>query len=102
MHEALSLLVNELVTNSLLHACSRGEAIDLCVQSTSDGEFVRCEVRDPGTGFTPPDGDPGVEATSGRGLYLVSEVSDRWGVKDQPRTCVWFEISLGSVLQPAG
>jgi two-component sensor histidine kinase len=102
LHEALSLLVNELVTNSLLHACSHGEAIDLCVQSTSDGEFVRAEVRDPGAGFTPPDGNPGLEATSGRGLYLVASVSDRWGVESQPRTCVWFELSLGSVLQPAG
>jgi anti-sigma regulatory factor (Ser/Thr protein kinase) len=98
--EALSLLVNELVTNSLLHACSHGEPIDLVVQTGSDGGTVRAEVRDPGNGFSPPQGTPGLDATSGRGLYLVEQMSDSWGIERTPQTCVWFEMSLSSALRP--
>ena len=29
---------------------------------------------------------------SGWGLYLVSELSDRWGVDHRRRTRVWFEM----------
>jgi len=100
LHEALSLLVNELVTNSLLHACSHGELIDLGVQASADGEQVRAEVRDPGSGFEPPIGKPGLDATSGRGLFMVENMADRWGIENHPRTCVWFELSLSSTLQP--
>jgi len=100
LHEALSLLVNELVTNSLLHACSHGETIDLGVQASADGELVRAEVRDPGSGFEPPTGRPGLEATSGRGLFMVASMADSWGIESLPRTCVWFELSLASTLQP--
>jgi anti-sigma regulatory factor (Ser/Thr protein kinase) len=100
LHEALSLLVNELVTNSLLHACSHGEPIDLGVQASEDGEQVRAEVRDPGSGFDPPMGKPGLDATSGRGLFMVENMADGWGIESHPRTCVWFELSLASTLQP--
>jgi two-component sensor histidine kinase len=100
LHEALSLLVNELVTNSLLHACSHGERIDLGVQASPDGEQVRAEIRDPGSGFDPPEGHPSLDATSGRGLFLVASMADSWGIESHPRTCVWFELSLAATLQP--
>ena len=100
LHEALRLLVNELVTNSLLHACSHGERIDLGVEADADGEQVRAQVCDPGSGFAPPEGRPKLEATSGRGLFLVESMADAWGIESHPQTCVWFELSLASTLQP--
>ena len=89
--DTLSLVVNELVTNSLLHACMNGEPIDLVVDL--DGERISGSVTDPGRGFVPPPRQqPNLDATSGRGLFLVEQLSQRWGVETDPQTSVWFEM----------
>jgi hypothetical protein len=36
--------------------------------------------------------DPGPESLSGWGLYLVDQLTDRWGVTGTDGTRVWFEI----------
>ena len=58
---------------------------------------VRVEVRDPGPGFSRPsfDDQPPL-GTSGRGLYLVDALADRWGVSRTPggEARVWFEIDI--------
>jgi anti-sigma regulatory factor (Ser/Thr protein kinase) len=86
------LLVSELVTNAVRHAgLAHGDRIRLLVRL--DADVLHVEVRDPGTGFErqPPSPDP-VRA-SGWGLYLVEELSDRWGLDgDAPGTLVWFEV----------
>ena len=87
------LLVSELVTNAVRHAgLKAGDRIRLLV-SLRDA-VLRVEVDDPGTGFElrPPQPDPA--RASGWGLYLVEQLSDRWGM-DQGRrggTCIWFEL----------
>lgn len=94
----LRLLVSELVTNSVRHAhLSPTQAIELSVGS--DGARVRVEVRDPGPGFTPPATPhlPPPEQPGGRGLYLLATVADRWGVKTNAITVVWFELDAGAV-----
>jgi anti-sigma regulatory factor (Ser/Thr protein kinase) len=86
----IKFLVNELVTNSVQHGSSPGDWIGL--ELSGDRECVRVTVSDDGPGF---DGFPRVadpEDTSGRGLYLVSQLSDAWGVECTERTNVWFEI----------
>ncbi len=98
--ETLTLLVNELVTNSLLHACRDGGSIELEVDLAD--QKITASVEDPGGGFTPPDHDPDPEATSGRGLFLVAALSDAWGVEQSPRTRVWFEIEEGPDLLATG
>jgi anti-sigma regulatory factor (Ser/Thr protein kinase) len=82
------LLVSELVTNAVRHA--GGEAVRLVV--ALDGDVLRVEVHDPGNGFElkPTPSDP--LRSSGWGLVLVSELADRWGVDQNPRTRVWFEM----------
>jgi hypothetical protein len=49
-------------------------------------------VTDIGPGFQArprrPDDDPG----SGWGLFLVEQLSDRWGVELNGATQVWFEL----------
>jgi len=93
MLDDLRLLVSELVTNSIRHA---GQGPDgwVAVRVSADPRAVRVEVADPGPGFrakprgTPPQAD----RTSGRGLYLVAQIADRWGVQRDEETRVWFEI----------
>ena len=58
----------------------------------SGDRALRIEVRDPGPGFemAEPQLDPA--RPSGWGLYLVRELSDRWGVERDEETRVWFEL----------
>jgi len=90
--EDLRLVVSELVTNSVRHAgLSRSDRID--VRVTSDDDRVRVEIHDGGPGFETP-GVPGsLYQESGWGLYLVSQIADRWGVStDGGGTTVWLEM----------
>ena len=85
------LLVNELVTNSVKHAgLDDGQLIGLSVQAASTR--VRVEVSDAGPGFEPDRHAVASDPSSGWGLLLVERLSDRWGVKRNELTCVWFEI----------
>jgi anti-sigma regulatory factor (Ser/Thr protein kinase) len=87
----LRLMVSELVTNSIRHAgLARGTRIELAVQVGSGR--VRVEVSDPGPGFEPQPVTPSLYQTSGWGLYLVDQLSDRWGVIRGVSTKVWFEL----------
>ncbi len=90
--EVLRLLVNEMVTNSLLHAGALKTGIGLKVEATAD--VLRVEVTDQGPGFDPEVRQPTVDQTSGRGLFLVQALSDRWGVIRSGGTRVWAEIDL--------
>ncbi|HEY7631155.1 MAG TPA: ATP-binding protein [Thermoleophilaceae bacterium] len=87
----MRLLVSELVTNSVRHA-RNGKAEDLELEVTVSDETIHVCVTDKGPGFEPtqrtPDDDPG----SGWGLFLVEQLSDRWGVELNGTTQVWFEI----------
>ena len=91
--ESTELLVTELVTNSLRHG---GSPLPIEVRLTiTAGGAVRGEVLDLGDGFRgPPRGVrfPGSGATSGWGLYLVENIAQRWGVREEDGTLVWFEI----------
>ena len=84
----MRLLVSELVTNAVRHA--EGEAVRLVVAITAG--VLRVEVHDPGRGFTRRDPPSDPMRSSGWGLVLVEELSDRWGVDGSPRTRVWFEM----------
>jgi anti-sigma regulatory factor (Ser/Thr protein kinase) len=87
----MRLLVSELVTNSVRHACE-GADEELELEVTVSGELIHVCVIDRGPGFEAaprrPDDDPG----SGWGLFLVEQLSDRWGVELNGSTQVWFEL----------
>jgi anti-sigma regulatory factor (Ser/Thr protein kinase) len=87
------LLTTELVTNSVRH--SRTDAADLiCIEIGVEEDCVHVQVTDPGRGtrFGPQRLSP--METGGRGLVLVSELADRWGVERSQATSVWFELDL--------
>jgi anti-sigma regulatory factor (Ser/Thr protein kinase) len=85
------LLVSELVTNAVRHAnLEAGDGIELVVELAD--HKLRVEVHDPGGGFVPSSPSPDPARPSGWGLYLVRELSDRWGVERSEHTRVWFEL----------
>lgn len=92
LFDNVRLLVNELVTNSIRHAGVLLGSEWILLRVTAMPALVRVEVCDPGPGFVPEVGAPSVERPSGRGLYLVDKLADRWGVSNEGTTCVWFEI----------
>jgi anti-sigma regulatory factor (Ser/Thr protein kinase) len=84
----LRLLVSELVTNSVRHA--RGEEVEL--EASVRGEVLYVCVTDRGPGFEAAPRTPEDDLGSGWGLFLVEELSDRWGVELNGATQVWFEL----------
>ncbi|MBJ7456769.1 MAG: ATP-binding protein [Thermoleophilia bacterium] len=90
----IALLVTELVGNSLRHA-GLGPDDRIRIRIARQRGSVRVEVTDPGPGFSPMRERPGRRQTSGRGIYLVEQVADRWGLERTGETCVWFELWIG-------
>jgi anti-sigma regulatory factor (Ser/Thr protein kinase) len=89
--EDARLLVSELVTNAIRHAgLDDDDLIKLVV--VAEERALRIEVCDPGRGFEVTEPDPDPARPSGWGLYLVRELSDRWGVDRSAQTRVWFEL----------
>ena len=84
----VKLLVVELVTNSLKFAGNGAIGLKLVAEEDS----IRVEVHDDGPGFSPTAQEPAPDDLSGRGLFLVEALADRWGVTLDGTTCVWFEI----------
>lgn len=85
--EPATLVTSEIVTNALVHA---GTEVELRVLSTADA--VRVEVQDGGE-HVPVRRKYAETAGTGRGLQLVEELSDRWGVAHgSAGKAVWFEI----------
>ncbi len=91
----LRLLVTELVSNSVRHAdLAADEMITLEVAIRPN--LIRAVVGDRGNGFgRPVFGEPPA-GTSGRGLFLVDALADRWGTgkAEGGESAVWFELDL--------
>jgi anti-sigma regulatory factor (Ser/Thr protein kinase) len=87
--EAAGLVVNELVTNALLHG--RGP-VELVLRRTATVLYV--EVFD-ASGHMPRRRLATVEDEGGRGLHLVASLSQRWGVRPAgDGKSVWVALAL--------
>ncbi|OSC57290.1 ATP-binding protein [Streptomyces sp. 4F] len=87
------LCVSELATNALLHGVPPGRGFLLRLLPCGDG--VRVEVHDSGGGVPAVPLDPDGAGEGGRGLLLVSELADKWGVAErEPGKAVWFECAV--------
>ncbi|WP_399476045.1 ATP-binding protein [Streptomyces sp. TRM68367] len=84
------LLVSELVGNAVRHTGARIFGLRMRRRRG----WIRVEVRDPSRGL--PCLMPVQEMDlSGRGLFLVDRLSDRWGVDLLPRgKTTWFEMRV--------
>ena len=84
------LLVSELVGNAVRHTGARVFGLRMKRRRG----WIRVEVRDPSRGL--PCLMPVQEMDlSGRGLFLVDKLSDRWGVDLLPRgKTTWFEMRV--------
>lgn len=89
--ETATLLVSEVVTNAVIHA---GSVLDLRVWV--EPQRLRVEVSD-GATVAPTVQRKSAETTTGRGMFLVDVLADRWGtdVHDSGKT-VWFELDRAS------
>jgi anti-sigma regulatory factor (Ser/Thr protein kinase) len=104
------LLGSELVTNSIVHSDSGlsgedGEPGVVSVVVLAVDRAVRIEVTDAGSATSIPRmADPGVCATSGRGLRMVHDLTGgRCGTRaDDVGRTVWFELPHPSASVPNG
>ncbi|WP_433547608.1 ATP-binding protein [Streptomyces sp. CA-294286] len=97
--DAATLVLSELLTNSLRHGRVPGRLVETRFQQAGcGGRGVRLEVHDAsarwplavdGTSAEP-------DASGGRGLLLVGAVADRWGVaaRNGPGKYVWAECGV--------
>lgn len=88
--DSAELLVSELVGNAVQHTGAPAFGLRMLRRRG----WLRVEVRDPSRGL--PCLLPVHDLdTSGRGLFLVDTLSDRWGVDLLPRgKTTWFEMRL--------
>jgi PAS domain S-box-containing protein len=92
--DTAELLVSEIVTNALVHA---GTYIDVAFRFVGGG--LRVEVTD-GSPHAPSARDYGPRAGTGRGLMLLEEMVDEWGVlPDEPGKTVWFQLAAEGPLE---
>ena len=85
-----SLCLSELVTNAIQHpAAESGDELELELSLGADALTVR--VTDPGGGFQP--GTPTEGDERGWGLFIVDQLSTRWGTVPGERTTMWFQIA---------
>ena len=91
--DAAQLCVSELVSNVITHV---GPGTPATLVVSMSGSRLRIEVHDSDTRALPVLLDAGPDAESGRGMALVTAVTDRWGVQmraDQKVT--WCELPAG-------
>jgi anti-sigma regulatory factor (Ser/Thr protein kinase) len=89
--ERFQIVVSELVTNALLHA---PDGADIRLEARLSGDALRVAVVQPGPTFKPVIDAPHPGQESGWGLYLVSQLADRWGVVANDDVTAWCEFDL--------
>lgn len=87
----LKLAVSELVTNATAHAAQPAAMVMVVISRA--GKQFRVTVHDP-SDQPPTMLYPNEEKESGRGLFLVSNITDSYGhYLTEPGKVVWFEIA---------
>jgi anti-sigma regulatory factor (Ser/Thr protein kinase) len=88
------LLVGELVANSVVHA-DADESEQIMMEILIGADVVRVAVTDSGSSSVPTVRPSTSTLEGGRGLLLVEQLSDRWGITREGTrlTSVWFEMA---------
>ncbi|MER7399689.1 ATP-binding protein [Streptomyces sp. NPDC000151] len=91
-HDDIQLCVSELATNALLHGGN--DVRRFWVVLSAVGHVLRVEVRDYGPGM-PRIRKPEDSSDSGRGLLLVSDCAEAWGIDlSEQSKAVWAEFEV--------
>jgi anti-sigma regulatory factor (Ser/Thr protein kinase) len=102
--ETTRLVVSELVTNAIRHPGTAAGSlpsgpeavgtVELVLEATDSVVRISVRDRDP---HPPRLKEAGVEAPGGRGIFLVANLSTRWGhclCRPEPGKVVWAEVPL--------
>jgi anti-sigma regulatory factor (Ser/Thr protein kinase) len=90
----LALVISEIVTNAVRHGKPGGE---IRLAATPKDDYLCVQVTDEGSGFVPTPGAMASEPGGGFGLFLVEQLTRRWGMtRENMRTRVWFEFDYSS------
>lgn len=88
----LDMAVTETVSNAVRHSGARE---DIVLALTRKEGYLCVRVTDAGDGLVPRPGAISTEAGAGFGLFLVEQLTRRWGMtREDARTRVWFEIDF--------
>jgi anti-sigma regulatory factor (Ser/Thr protein kinase) len=89
-HANLELALTEIVSNAVRHS---GAADEIVLALTRKDAFLCVRVTDGGSGLVPRPGAMATEPGAGFGLFLVEQLTRRWGMtREGGKTRVWFEI----------
>ncbi|MDT0306918.1 ATP-binding protein [Streptomyces sp. DSM 44917] len=89
--EEAVLLVSELVGNAVQHA----GALSFGLRVRRRRGWIRCEVSDPSRSLPCRLPVREMDVLTGRGLFLVDTLADRWGVDLLPQgKTTWFEMRV--------
>lgn len=88
----LDLALTEVVSNAVRHA---GASDDIAVTLTPKDGYLCVRVTDGGSGLVPAPGAMTPEPGAGYGLFLVEQLTSRWGMtRERGKTRVWFELDF--------
>ncbi|MFJ2019614.1 ATP-binding protein [Streptomyces nodosus] len=88
--DTAELVVSELITNAVQHAANGPATVSVAL----DGSVLSVEVCDANRALPRP-GLPGAGEESGRGLFLVAAMADRYGAEPTPTgKRSWAEITV--------
>lgn len=89
----MRLCASELAANAVLHGAPTGR--DFSIRLVRELHRVVIEIRDTGPGL-PVVQCTALDAPSGRGLWLVRELADEFGVVDEPvGKTAWVAFASG-------
>jgi serine phosphatase RsbU (regulator of sigma subunit)/anti-sigma regulatory factor (Ser/Thr protein kinase) len=92
----LLIVVTELVNNAVVHGGAGDTSERVLVHVAAADERLRAEVSSRGAPFDLREPSP-AEEPGGFGLFLVDQLSSRWGIDGGDDFCVWFEIDRHAV-----
>ena len=92
---SFELAVTEVFSNAVRHGGQTCERIRLAV-TPKDG-YMCVQVTDAGPGLVPKPGPFEVDDDGGFGLFIVEQLTRRWGVtREDNKTRVWFELDFSA------
>jgi anti-sigma regulatory factor (Ser/Thr protein kinase) len=94
-YEAARLLVDEAITNPLLHSAACDADRTFQVSIAFEPDLLHVEVRDPGAPFPLRRDGRRIDSVAGRSLELFDELATDWDSTSVPTGhLVWFEVAV--------